>query len=126
MHTTVWLFIKMSDWPFLRNTVDLFERLLPVSSKLLSHFFEDCQIFFIFFSKCYPRFYNLLIFAKFLPSFLKTISVFLYVPKFYKKIQKPNFLKNFFNFFTNDNKLKLYYNICKVLSRKLEVFPKFH
>ncbi len=106
---------------------NLFKRLFPVSSKLPSHFFEDFQIFFNFFCKCYTGFSNFFIFAKFLPRFLQTILKFLCIPKFRKKNSKySTFSKFFFNFFKNDNKLKLHYEVCEVPSRKLEVFLKFH
>ncbi len=61
----------------------LFKKLFPISSKLLSNFFEDFQICFQFLFKCYPGYSNVYISVKFLSGFPKIIAKFFRIPKFH-------------------------------------------
>ncbi len=106
--------------------IKFIQKVFSVSSRPLSHFFEDFQIFFSFFpnvTQIFLTFSFLQNFSKFSKNYTK---VFLYSKILQKNSKYSTFSIFFLNFFTNDNKLKLHYNICKVPSRKLEVFSKFH
>ncbi len=55
------------------------------------NFFEDFQIFFPAFFKCYSGFYNLYISANFLPCSPKTIAKFFHITNFHQKPRNANF-----------------------------------
>ncbi len=95
--------------------------LFPVSSKLLSHFFEDLKIFFSFILRSFSNFF---IFAKFLLSFLRTIQKFLCIPKLYKEIRNTIFFQLKKNFFINDNKSKLLYYSLQSPFKKTRSFSQ--
>ncbi len=79
--------------------------MFPISSKQLPNFFEDFQIFFQFFSKCYPSFYNFH-FCKILPSFLKTVAKFFIFQNFTRNFGIPtSVVQCFYSFFKISSQL---------------------
>ncbi len=96
--------------------------------KVVPRFFETTLSFFLkifkyfqFFHKCYTGFSNFH-FWKISPKFSKKYSKVSLYSKILQKSSKHSTFSNFLiNFFANDDKSKLHYNVCKALSRKLEV-----
>ncbi len=70
---------------------DVFKKMFSISLELLFNCFEDFQIFFQFFSKCYPGFSNFYISLEFLPSFFKIIAKSFRILKFHQKHGSTNF-----------------------------------
>ncbi len=88
-------FLKISQ-KIIRNfyVENLFKKLFPISSKLLFNFMKIFQVFFQFFSKCYPDFSYFYIYVKFLPSFLKNYCKIFPYSKI--NLRTPMFYQSFF------------------------------
>ncbi len=82
-----------------------------------------------FFSSVFQIFLTFTFLQNFSQSFLKIIAKFR-ISKFHQKLENTNvctpmFLYSFFKIFLTTDNSRLHHDICKIPSKKLEVFPKF-